>query len=112
MSQGSAPLESRPDDLKYLPGAAPFVTVGVIRDLQLSNAQLEKIRRILDYTDKLIAENEDSRSLFDSRGKRYWVFSTISSDSVGMPATVPPISGWKKSRRETRVRKLIATPSE
>jgi hypothetical protein len=66
MSQGSAPLESRPDDLKYLPGAAPFVTVGVIRDLQLSNAQLEKIRRILDYTDKLIAENEDSRSLFDS----------------------------------------------
>jgi len=63
--QGSAQLESRLDDLKYLPGAAPFVTTGVIRDLQLTDDQLERIRGILDETDKVIAENEDYRKLFD-----------------------------------------------
>ena len=63
---GGAAVESRPEDLKYLPGATPFVTAGVIRDLQLSDAQLAKIRQILDYTDRLIAENEISRSLFES----------------------------------------------
>jgi hypothetical protein len=64
-SENSAQVESRPDDLKYLPGAAPFVTAGVIRELQLTDAQLKKIRGILDETDKVIAENENCRVLFD-----------------------------------------------
>ena len=37
----------------------------MIRDLQLTDTQLQKIRGILDETDKVIAENEDCRVLFD-----------------------------------------------
>jgi len=65
-SHNSTPVESRPDDLKHLPGASPFVTAGVIRDLQLTDAQLAKIRRILAGTDQAIMENAECRLLFDT----------------------------------------------
>lgn len=54
------------DDLKHLPGASPFVTTGVIRELQLTNTQLEKIRKIVNDTDTAITENAETRLLFDS----------------------------------------------
>ncbi|MGO9111792.1 MAG: hypothetical protein ACLP9L_21405 [Thermoguttaceae bacterium] len=69
-SQSSAQVESRSEDLKHLPGAAPFVTAGVIHELQLTDAQLAKIRRILAITDEAIAENEECRFLFDSARKK------------------------------------------
>lgn len=70
MPHNSAAAEVGREDLKHLPGALPFVTPGVIRDLQLTEAQLQKIRRILDDTDKAIAENQECRLLLDSAQKK------------------------------------------
>ncbi len=59
-------VEPRPEDLKHLPGASPFVTTTVISDLRLSNTQLQKIRRILDETDTAIREDPECRLLLDA----------------------------------------------
>jgi hypothetical protein len=63
---GIALVEAGRGDLKHLPGASPFVTLGVIRELQLTESQVKEIRRILDETDKAITEDEEFRLLLDS----------------------------------------------
>jgi hypothetical protein len=66
----SVALDLKPDDLKRLPGALPFVIDGVARELQLRDAQLEAIRHIIDDTDQTIAKNEESRALLDASRQR------------------------------------------
>jgi hypothetical protein len=55
--------------LKHLPGALPFVMTGVARELNLSDVQLERIRRIVDDSNQAIAKNEQSRVLLDEARK-------------------------------------------
>jgi hypothetical protein len=64
--RASTLVELPPDDVKRLLGAAPFVTTRVIRELQLTDSQLRKIRRILDDTERAIAQNREFRLLLDT----------------------------------------------
>jgi hypothetical protein len=64
--QRNAQLDSRPVELKRLPGALPFVMTGVARELDLTGDQIERIHRIIDDTNAAIAQNEEMRQLLDS----------------------------------------------
>lgn len=68
-SHRNAEMDSERFDLKHLPGALPFVMNSVVRELALSDTQLEQIRHIIDDTDQAIATNEQSRLLMDNARK-------------------------------------------
>ena len=64
--QQNAQLDSRPVELRRLPGALPFVMTGVVRDLDLTDDQIGRIHRIIDDTNAAIAQNEEMRQLLES----------------------------------------------
>jgi hypothetical protein len=63
--QRNAQLDSRSVELRRLPGALPFVMTGVVRELDLTDDQIERIHRIIDDTNAAIAQNEVMRQLLD-----------------------------------------------
>ena len=68
-SRRNTQMDSDPYDLKHLPGALPFVMTRVVRELNLGDVQLEKIRRIIDDTNQAIVKSEESRLLLESARK-------------------------------------------
>jgi hypothetical protein len=66
----SGQLDFRPDELKHLPGALPFSMAAVVRELQLTDAQLESIRHIINDTDQAIARNAENRLLLDASRRK------------------------------------------
>ena len=64
--QRNAQLDSRPVELRRLPGALPFVMTGVVRELDLTDDQIERMHRIIDDTNAAIAQNEAMRQLLNS----------------------------------------------
>ncbi len=56
-------LESSSGELSRMPGALPFVTTGVANELDLSDAQIERLRRIMSDTNDAIAKNDQMRRL-------------------------------------------------
>jgi hypothetical protein len=59
-------LDSRPIELRRLPGALPFVMTGVVRELDLTDEQIDRMHRIVDDTNAAIAQNEEMRQLLES----------------------------------------------
>ena len=59
-------LDSRPVELRRLPGALPFVMTGVVRELDLTDEQIDRIHHIIDETNAAIAQNEEMRRLLES----------------------------------------------
>ena len=68
--QRNAQLDSRPVELRRLPGALPFVMTGVVRELDLTDDQIERMHRIIDDTNAAIAQNEEMRQLLNTPGAR------------------------------------------
>jgi hypothetical protein len=58
-------LGSSPVELRRLPGALPFLMTGVINELDLSDAQIERLRRIISDTNDAIAKNDEMHRLLE-----------------------------------------------
>ena len=67
--QRNSKAESSPLELRHLPGALPFVTSGVVNELDLSDTQIERLRHIIGDTNDAIAKNEEMRRLLEDARK-------------------------------------------
>jgi hypothetical protein len=95
--QRNTQLDATPVELRRFQGALPFVTTGVVRELDLSETQIERIHRIIDDTNAAIAQNEEVRQLLETaRGeaigvltvqqKRQWESLSGANRSAIVPA--------------------------